>query len=69
MNHPKKGFGYVNQNIEEELWKFQKEIEEKFAISAVNKNFKFPLLEEPMNSPLQLKKRKDPKVQANLTLA
>ncbi|CDW77235.1 UNKNOWN [Stylonychia lemnae] len=45
FNHPKRGFGYVNQEIEEELWRFQKEIEEKFAGSLVNKNFKFPFLQ------------------------
>lgn len=36
FNHPKRGFGYINWAIEEELWRFQKEIEDKFASSAVN---------------------------------
>ena len=34
----------MNWEIEEELWKFQKEIEGKFKASLVNKRFKFPLL-------------------------
>jgi hypothetical protein len=38
------GFDYINWDIEEELWRFQKEIETKFAQSEVNKNFKFPLI-------------------------
>jgi len=50
FNHPKRGFGYVNQDIEEELWRFQKEIEEKFAGSLVNRNFRFPFMEETNNS-------------------
>ena len=32
----KKGFQYINWSIEEELWKFQKEIEDKFKKSKVN---------------------------------
>ena len=32
-SHPKNGFTYVNWEIEEELWKFQKDIEAKFAAS------------------------------------
>jgi hypothetical protein len=30
FNHPKRGFTYINWDIEEELWRFQKEIEQKF---------------------------------------
>ena len=41
-SHPKNGFTYVNWEIEEELWKFQKDIEAKFAASQVNKDFKYP---------------------------
>lgn len=43
--HPKKGFTYVNWEIEEELWKFQKDIEAKFAVSEANKAFKYPRIE------------------------
>ena len=32
----KGGFTYVNWDIEEELWRFQKEIEQKYAQSLVN---------------------------------
>jgi hypothetical protein len=43
-NDPKRGgFTFVNWDIEEELWRFQKEIETKFKASIVNKKFKFPL--------------------------
>jgi hypothetical protein len=45
--HPKKGFGFINWEIEEELWRFQKEIESKYKVSDVNRKFKFPLLREP----------------------
>lgn len=38
------GFDYINWDIEEELWRFQKEIEMKFAVSDINKKFKFPLI-------------------------
>ena len=38
------GFEYINWDIEEELWRFQKEIEGKFAQSEMNKRFKFPLI-------------------------
>ena len=44
LNDAKRGFKYMNWEIEEELWKFQKEIEGKFKASLVNKRFKFPLL-------------------------
>lgn len=44
QTHPKKGFGFINWEIEEELWRFQKEIETKFKVSDVNNKFKFPLL-------------------------
>lgn len=40
----KGGLNFINWDIEEELWRFQKEIETKFAGSAVNKKFKFPLM-------------------------
>lgn len=46
FNHPKRGFGYINWSIEEELWRFQKEIEDKFASSLVNRNFRYPKLPE-----------------------
>ena len=36
----------MNWDIEEELWRFQKEIETKFSESIVNKKFKFPRIEE-----------------------
>ena len=45
FNDPKKGFTYINWDIEEELWRFQKEIENRFKDSVMNKNFKFPKLE------------------------
>jgi hypothetical protein len=45
--HAKKGFGFINWDIEEELWRFQKEIESKFKVSDVNRKFRFPLLQEP----------------------
>ena len=35
---------YINEKIEEELVEFKKEIEEKFASSRVNKEFRYPLL-------------------------
>jgi hypothetical protein len=35
---------YINEKIEEELVEFKKEIEEKFAASKVNKEFKYPRL-------------------------
>ena len=35
---------YINERIELELVEFKKEIEEKFARSRVNQEFKFPLL-------------------------
>lgn len=38
----RKGFTYVNWEIEEELKKFQKEIEQRFKVSMVNKLFQFP---------------------------
>lgn len=38
----RKGFTYVNWEIEEELQRFQKEIEQRFRISMMNKQFKFP---------------------------
>ena len=38
------GFEYINWDIEEELWRFQREIETKFSGSEVNKKFKFPLI-------------------------
>lgn len=41
---PRKGFTYVNWEIEEELQRFQKEIEQRFKASMVNKQFKFPRL-------------------------
>jgi hypothetical protein len=44
FNHPKRGFTYINWDIEEELWRFQKEIEQKFQLSDVNRNFKYPRL-------------------------
>ena len=43
-NDPKKGFTYINWDIEEELWRFQKEIETKFKTSMVNKRFRYPRL-------------------------
>ena len=42
QNDSKRGFTYINWDIEEELWRFQKEIENKFKGSKVNKEFKFP---------------------------
>ena len=40
---PKKGgFTYINWEIEDELWKFQKEIEQKFMVSGINKGFTYP---------------------------
>jgi hypothetical protein len=39
------GFDYINWDIEEELWRFQKEIEMKFAASDMNKRFKFPFVD------------------------
>ena len=39
------GFDYINWYIEEELWRFQKEIEMKFAASDMNKRFKFPFVD------------------------
>ncbi len=36
------GFTYFNWEIEEELYRFQKDIESKFKQSKVNKQFKFP---------------------------
>jgi hypothetical protein len=47
MTDPKKGFTYINWDIEEELWRFQKEIENRFAKSEVNQKFKFPRLSRP----------------------
>ena len=44
FNHPKKGFTYINWDIEEELWRFQREIESKFANSKVNRDFKYPFI-------------------------
>ena len=50
---PRKGFTYINWEIEEELNRFQKEIEQRFKVSMVNKQFKFPrlptedIIEEP----------------------
>ena len=44
-SHPKNGFTYVNWEIEEELWKFQKDIEAKFAASQLNKDFKYPKIQ------------------------
>jgi hypothetical protein len=43
-DHRRGGFDYINWDIEEELWRFQKEIETKFATSKVNQKFKFPLI-------------------------
>ena len=37
-----RGFTYFNWDIEEELYRFQKEIESKFKKSKVNRTFKFP---------------------------
>jgi len=37
-----RGFGYINWDIEEELYRFQQDIEKRFKKSAVNKNFRFP---------------------------
>ena len=42
QEEPKRGFTYVNWDIEEELWRFQAEIEEKFRNSKVNLEFKYP---------------------------
>jgi len=39
---PAKGFTYINMDIEEELFKFQKDIESRHKASQVNKTFKFP---------------------------
>ena len=44
-DHKKGGFNnYINWDIEEELWRFQKEIENKFAVSEVNKRYRFPFV-------------------------
>ncbi len=45
-NHPKRGFGHINWEIEEELWRFQEEIEDKFKSSEINRMFKFPFTED-----------------------
>jgi len=44
---------YINEKIEEELVEFKEEIEEKFAKSEVNKNFKFPLIKAEKNLDLK----------------
>lgn len=52
INDPKRGgFTYINWDIEEELWRFQKEIETKFRASMVNKKFKFPLIQNIIHEP------------------
>jgi hypothetical protein len=50
---PKKGFTYVNWDIEEELWRFQKEIEIKFKQSKVNSQFVFPKINEKSSMPIE----------------
>lgn len=54
---PRKGFTYVNWEIEIELHRFQKEIESRFKASQVNQQFKFPRLpaKEPENNNKQKK--------------
>jgi hypothetical protein len=39
FSDPQKGFTYINWEIEEELFRFQKDIESRFKASNVNKTF------------------------------
>jgi hypothetical protein len=43
----KGGFKFINWDIEEELWRFQREIETKYARSQMNIEYKFPLQVTP----------------------
>ena len=51
---PRKGFTYINWEIEEELKKFQKEIEQRFKVSMVNKMFKFPKIHEDEDTAVRI---------------
>ena len=44
-NTSKQGFTYINWDMENELYIFQTQIEQKFRKSAMNKNFNFPRIE------------------------
>ena len=44
FNTSKQGFTYINWDMENELYVFQTQIEQKFRKSAMNKNFNFPRL-------------------------
>ena len=44
-NHPKQGFNYINWDMENELYLFQTQIEQKFKKSEMNKKYKFPYVQ------------------------
>ena len=44
-NHPKQGFNYINWDMENELYLFQTQIEQKFRKSTMNKTYKFPMVQ------------------------
>ena len=52
----KGGFKFINWDIEEELWRFQREIETKHARSEVNSGYTFP---RPVKEVFSSMKRKN----------